>query len=219
MKRIVIMILVISLCFPAFSGCGRSDVEYASYSSENLGATYPDDPDADAIKEMLLPREALFAYKLKRSEDGIGFVQTVYIWQNLLCRELRLDIRQLWDVVPDEDRDITVTVDGELGEIKINNKKITFTPTSELSFAVLRAILPAEFRVNAKHFSRELRAMIIRLETYKELGDYKVIAINTTAESGLLLCNSGVSANDMITEVMHIDEIFENASDGNNATN
>ncbi|MBO5702929.1 MAG: hypothetical protein J6S71_10875 [Clostridia bacterium] len=217
MKRIALMIVIITFCLSGFSGCGRADVEYASYSSALIGCIGRDDPYDDVIEEKLLTSEAQFAYQLKQTGDSI--VQSVYVWHNLLRRELRLDIIQLWDVMPNEDHDIILTVDGEAEEIKINNKKIDFTPTSELSFAVFRAIFPSESRVNAKDFHQKLWEMIVRLETVEHLGDYEVIAIYTTADSGLLLYDPDVGANDTIIEVMHIDEILDDTSDGNDTTN
>ena len=64
---------------------------------------------------------------------------------------------------------------------------IEFTPSSELSFAVLRAVLPTESQVNAQTFRHIFREMFIRLETVEPLGDYEVIAIQTIAQNGLLL--------------------------------
>ena len=202
MKRIILIILAINLCLLAFSGCNKSSENYAFFSSYMLNSQDRNDPNDDVIEEMLLPNEALFAYAITKTETDT--IQTVYVWHNLLRRELRLDIMQLYDAVPDKDNDITIKIDGEI--IKINNKVIEFTPSSELSFAVLRAILPIESQVNARSFRRIFREMFIRLETVEPLGDYEVIAIQTIAQNGLLLGNSDFGDIKLVTS---LDEVAE----------
>lgn len=202
MKRIILIILAIILCLAAFSGCNKSSENYAFFSSYMLNSQDRNDPNDDIIEEMLLPNEALFAYAITKTETDT--IQTVYVWHNLLRRELRLDIMQLYDSVPDKDKEITIKIDSEI--IKINNKVIEFKPSSDLSFAVLRAILPTESQVNAQTFRRIFREMFIRLETVEPLGDYEVIAIQTIAQNGLLLGTAEVGDIKLVTS---LDEVAE----------
>ena len=209
-KRLLFIVLSMILCISAFSGCNKASDNYAFFSSYMVNSQDRDVPDDDMIEEKLLPSEALFAYKLERTESNK--IQTVYVWHNLLRRELRLDIMQIYDAVPDKDKDITISVSTD-GIIKINNKEIEFEPSSELSFAVLRAIIPAEAKVNAQTFRRIFREMIIRLETVEYLGDTEVIAIETIANTGFYLSNTGFyldntnSSTEFIREVMSLEDI------------
>lgn len=204
-KRLLFIVLSMILCISAFSGCNKASDNYAFFSSYMVNSQDRDVPDDDMIEEKLLPSEALFAYKLERTESNK--IQTVYVWHNLLRRELRLDIMQIYDAVPDKDKDITISISTD-GIIKINNKEIEFEPSSELSFAVLRAIIPAEAKVNAKTFRRIFREMIIRLETVEYLGDTEVIAIETIANTGFYLDNTN-SSTDFIREVMSLEDITD----------
>ena len=209
-KRLLFIVLSMILCISAFSGCNKASDNYAFFSSYMVNSQDRDVPDDDMIEEKLLPSEALFAYKLERTESNK--IQTVYVWHNLLRRELRLDIMQIYDAVPDKDKDVTISVSTD-GVIKINNKEIAFEPSSELSFAVLRAIIPAESKVNAQTFRRIFREMIIRLETVEYLGDTEVIAIETIANTGFYLANTGFyldntnSSTEFIREVMSLEDI------------
>ena len=209
-KRLLFIVLSMILCISAFSGCNRASDNYAFFSSYMVNSQDRDVPDDDMIEEKLLPSEALFAYKLERTESNK--IQTVYVWHNLLRRELRLDIMQIYDAVPDKDKDVTISVSTD-GVIKINNKEIAFEPSSELSFAVLRAIIPAEAKINAQTFRRIFREMIIRLETVEYLGDTEVIAIETIANTGFYLANTGFyldntnSSMEFIREVMSLEDI------------
>ena len=209
-KRLLFIVLSMILCISAFSGCNKASDNYAFFSSYMVNSQDRDVPDDDMIEEKLLPSEALFAYKLERTESNK--IQTVYVWHNLLRRELRLDIMQIYDAVPDKDKDITISVSTD-GIIKINNKEIAFEPSSELSFAVLRAIIPAEAKVNAQTFRRIFREMIIRLETVEYLGNTEVIAIETIANTGFYLANTGFyldntnSSMEFIREVMSLEDI------------
>ena len=209
-KRLLFIVLSMILCISAFSGCNKASDNYAFFSSYMVNSQDRDVPDDDMIEEKLLPSEALFAYKLERTESNK--IQTVYVWHNLLRRELRLDIMQIYDAVPDKDKDVTISVSTD-GVIKINNKEIAFEPSSELSFAVLRAIIPAEAKVNAQTFRRIFRAMIIRLETVEYLGETEVIAIETIANTGFYLASTGFyldntnSSTEFIREVMSLEDI------------
>ena len=209
-KRLLFIVLSMILCISAFSGCNKASDNYAFFSSYMVNSQDRDVPDDDMIEEMLLPSEALFAYKLERTESNK--IQTVYVWHNLLRRELRLDIMQIYDAVPDKDKDVTISVSTD-GVIKINNKEIAFEPSSELSFAVLRTIIPLEAKVNAQTFRRIFREMIIRLETVEYLGDTEVIAIETIANTGFYLANTGFyldntnSSTEFIREVMSLEDI------------
>lgn len=209
-KRLLFIVLSMILCISAFSGCNKAADNYAFFSSYMVNSQDRDVPDDNMIEELLLPSEALFAYKIDRTESNK--VQTVYVWHNLLRRELRLDIMQIYDAVPDKDKDVTISVSAD-GVIKINNKEIAFEPSSELSFAVLRAIIPAEAKVNAQTFRRIFREMIIRLETVEYLGDTEVIAIETIANAGFYLASTGFyldntnSSTEFIREVMSLEDI------------
>lgn len=209
-KRLLFIVLSMILCISAFSGCNKASDNYAFFSSYMVNSQDRDVPDDDMIEEKLLPSEALFAYKLERTESNK--IQTVYVWHNLLRRELRLDIMQIYEAMPDKDKDVTISVSTD-GVIKINNKEIAFEPSSELSFAVLRAIIPAEAKINAQTFRRIFREMIIRLETVEYLGDTEVIAIETIANTGFYLANTGFyldntnSSMEFIREVMSLEDI------------
>ena len=209
-KRLLFIVLSMILCISAFSGCNKASDNYAFFSSYMVNSQDRDVPDDDIIEEKLLPSEALFAYKLDRTESNK--IQTVYVWHNLLRRELRLDIMQIYEAMPDKDKDVTISVSTD-GVIKINNKEIAFEPSSELSFAVLRAIIPAEAKINAQTFRRIFREMIIRLETVEYLGDTEVIAIETIANTGFYLANTGFyldntnSSTEFIREVMSLEDI------------
>ena len=202
-KRLPFIVLSMILCISAFSGCNKASDNYAFFSSYMVNSQDRDVPDDDMIEEKLLPSEALFAYKLERTESNK--IQTVYVWHNLLRRELRLDIMQIYEAMPDKDKDVTISVSTD-GVIKINNKEIAFEPSSELSFAVLRAIIPAEAKINAQTFRRIFREMIIRLETVEYLGDTEVIAIETIANTGFYLDNTN-SSTEFIREVMSLEDI------------
>ena len=209
-KRLLFIVLSMILCISAFLGCNKASDNYAFFSSYMVNSQDRDVPDDDMIEEKLLPSEALFAYKLERTESNK--IQTVYVWHNLLRRELRLDIMQIYEAMPDKDKDVTISVSTD-GVIKINNKEIAFEPSSELSFAVLRAIIPAEAKINAQTFRRIFREMIIRLETVEYLGDTEVIAIETIANTGFYLANTGFyldntnSSTEFIREVMSLEDI------------
>ena len=214
MKSLLFIVLSMILCISAFSGCNKASDNYAFFSSYMVNSQDRDVPDDDMIEEKLLPSEALFAYKLVRTESNK--IQTVYVWHNLLRRELRLDIMQIYDAVPDKDKDVTISVSTD-GVIKINNKEIAFEPSSELSFAVLRAIIPAEAKVNAQAFRRIFREMIIRLETVEYLGDTEVIAIETIANTGFYLDNINVSSTGFIKQVMSLEDITGKAISPNSS--
>ena len=213
-KRLLFIVLSMILCISAFSGCNKASDNYAFFSSYMVNSQDRDVPDDDMIEEKLLPSEALFAYKLERTESNK--IQTVYVWHNLLRRELRLDIMQIYDAVPDKDKDVTISVSTD-GIIKIDNKEIAFEPSSELSFAVLRAIIPAEAKVNAQTFRRIFREMIIRLETVEYLGDTEVIAIETIANTGFYLDNINVSSTGFIKQVMSLEDITGKAISPNSS--
>ena len=213
-KKALFIALATTLCLSAFSGCNKASDNYAFLSSYMLNSQDRNVPDDDVVEEMLLPNEALFAYKIDRTESNK--VQTVYVWHNLLRRELRLDIMQIYEAVPDKDKDITISISTD-GIIKINNKEIEFEPSSELSFAVLRAILPANAKVNAQTILRVFREMIIRLETVEYLGDTEVIAIETIANTGFYLDNINVSSTGVIRQVMSLEDITGKAISPNSS--
>ena len=213
-KRLLFIVLSMILCISAFSGCNKASDNYAFFSSYMVNSQDRDVPDDDMIEEKLLPSEALFAYKLERTESNK--IQTVYVWHNLLRRELRLDIMQIYEAMPDKDKDVTISISTD-GIIKIDNKEIAFEASSELSFAVLRAIIPAESKVNAQTFRRIFREMIIRLETVEYLGDTEVIAIETIANTGFYLDNINVSSTGFIKQVMSLEDITGKAISPNSS--
>ena len=202
MKRTISFIAILMLCLSVFAGCKNELEKYVSVSSYMLGSPDRDDPTDQAIEEQLLASKALFAYKLGKTESRT--LQTVYVWDNLLRRELRLDLMQLCEAVPDKDKEITISVSNE---IRIAKKPIEFTPSSELSFAVLKTIFPLELQVNAQTLRQGLREMIIRLETVDYLGDTEVIAIQTITENRLIPQYEETWMEGELTEVMSLSEI------------
>ena len=182
MKKGFLIILTLLLCLSVFTGCGESKGETASFASYMLGSGDRDIQNDSRIGDDLLSSDALFAFEIAKT--GSGTIQTIYVWNNRLRRELRLDLMELYDAVPDKDRIITIEIDGK---IKIDGKEITLESGSDLSHAVLRTIFPAESQVNAQTFRRTFMEMIVRLETLEAFGDTEVIAIQTTSDTGLLL--------------------------------
>ena len=202
MKRILLIVLVLTLGVSVFAGCGNEPEIYASISSYMLGSPERNDSNDSEIEERLLTSKALFAYQLSTTESST--LQTVYVWDNLLRRELRLDLMQLCEAVPDKDKEITISVSNE---IRIAKKPIEFTPSSELSFAVLKTIFPLELQVNAQTLRQGLREMIIRLETVDYLGDTEVIAIQTITENRFTPQYEELYMDSELIEVMHLSEI------------
>ncbi len=164
-------------------GCNqaKSSVEFSSYMIGSIGQ---EEKTEDELVERLLSSDALYAYKIDR--QGTNTTQIIYVWDNLLRRELRLDIMQIYNAVPDKDKSVTIYVNAD-GMIKVDDKNIEFAPSSDLSFAVLRAIFPEDSIVNAKEFRNIFREMLVRLETLEQFGDTEVIAIQTVTASQLLL--------------------------------
>ena len=93
MKKIIITILFICVFLISFSGCGQVSEDIVIFDSYMV-----DNEDTDK----LLASDALFAYETANTETST--FQTVYIWNNLLRRELRLDIRQIYDARSEERR-------------------------------------------------------------------------------------------------------------------
>ena len=184
MKRSLLFLLTVICCTSLLFGCGRTDAAPAFFESYLLGST-----DRDAFMESdlalgkrLLESDALFAYRVTKTEKHT--VQVVYVWDNLLRRELRLDLMKLYDAIPDRDQEITLSMGETIG---IGMKELAFTPCSSLSDTVFRAIFPSESKVNAKTLRNALRQMIIRLETLEAFGDTEVIALQTLTEGSLTL--------------------------------
>ena len=202
MKRLILIVLALILAISVFAGCKNEPDKYVSVSSYMLGSPDRDDPTDQEIEEQLLASKALFAYKLGKTESRT--LQTVYVWDNLLRRELRLDLMQLCEAVPDKDKEITISVSNE---IRIAKKPIEFTPSSELSFAVLKTIFPLELQVNAQTLRQGLREMIIRLETVDYLGDTEVIAIQTITQNKSIPQYEEIWMEGELTEIMHLSEI------------
>ncbi len=188
-KSMMAWLLVI--CF-LFVGCGKSpDTSFDS------GIHFC---DAD-VYESFVSSGALFAYEIETVDGEI--VQKIYVWDNLLRRELWQDLVTLSYEIPNKNRIITV----ENGtDIKIKNKEIGFRGTSELSRAVLNAILPTHFNVQDKSFLWDTRCIFVALETLEKLGVTEVIFIETRtdAENTVLLAEY---ASDGIVFVFDLDEV------------
>ena len=170
MKRLFLMIIIICLLF---SGCSQVKSETVSISSYMIG---------NEIRDSLLSSNSLFAYEI--SKTGTETTQVVYVWNNLLRRQLWVDLQQIYNNIPNEEKIIIIENDVV---IKINHKEIDYESSSDLSRAVLNAILPKVSNVQAKSFRRELRDMIIRLETVDYLGDTEVIVLKTIANEEMRL--------------------------------
>ena len=97
MKRLILIVLALILAISVFASCKNEPDKYVSVSSYMLGSPDRDEPTDQEIEERLLASKALFAYKLGKTESRT--LQTVYVWDNLLRRELRLDLMQLCQVV------------------------------------------------------------------------------------------------------------------------
>ena len=179
------------------SGCGQAKSETASFDSYMID---------NELAYSLLSSDALFAYETDKTEANTRL--TVYVWDNLLRRQLRLDLMRVCDGIPDKDKIITVE-NGSV--IKIDNKEIGFECESDLSKAVLKAIMPKTADVNARTFRRELMDMIIRLETLESLGDTEVIALRTTTENGLLLGSGEIGTVRFVYALSDIPELGINS--------
>ena len=188
MKKIVALALTIMTLLFCLVGCNqeKSTVEFSSYMIGSL-IGQEEKTEEDQLVERLKSSDALYAYKIDKQETST--TQIVYVWDNLLRRELRLDIIQIYNAVPEKDKSVTIYVNAD-STVKIDNKNIEFAPSSDLSFAVLRAIFPEESTVNAKEFRDIFREMAIRLETLEQFGDTEVIAIQTVTASTLLFGNT-----------------------------
>ena len=188
MKKIVALALTIMTLLFCLVGCNqeKSTVEFSSYMIGSL-IGQEEKTEEDELVERLKSSNALYAYKIDKQETST--TQIIYVWDNLLRRELRLDIRQIYLSVPDEDKSVTIKI-YEDSTVKIDNKNIDFEATSDLSFAVLRAIFPKESTVNAKEFRNIFREMAVRLETLEQFGDTEVIAVQTVTSSELLFGNT-----------------------------
>lgn len=167
MKKIIAFLLIIFSVFP-LGGCNEIENDNCKISSYMI--------DNQASEEML-NSEALFAYEISIS-DNVS-LQIIYVWDNLLRRELRNDLLQIYNSIPDKDKNVTIEFDEK---IIINDKDISFKESSELSLVVLRSIFLTETKMNGKELRENLNSMIIRLETLEEFGDTEVIAIQTITE-------------------------------------
>ena len=201
MKKLCTLLLSIIVGMLCLVGCNqvKSTVEFSSYMIGSL-IGQEEKTEEDQLVERLKSSDALYAYKIDKQETST--TQIVYVWDNLLRRELRLDIRQISLSVPDKDKSVTIRI-YEDSTVKIDNKNIDFEATSDLSFAVLRAIFPKESTVNAKEFRNIFREMAVRLETLEQFGDTEVIAIQTVTSSELLFGNT---ENEEVILVMPLDD-------------
>lgn len=189
-KSLTILMIVICLLL---QGCSQPKTITASFDSYMID---------DEIAEFLLSSDALFTYEINKTDTDT--TQTIYIWNNLLRRQLRLDLLQIHNSVPDEEKIITVENDMVL---KIDNREIDFVSTSDLSRVVINAILPNISNVQAKSFGQELRDMIIRLETLERLGDTEVIALETTSSEGVVLENREIGTVQLINDLSDVPEL------------
>ena len=191
MKKSLMMLMII-ICF-LLLGCSQTKSETASFSSYMID---------NEITDSLLSSDGLFAYEISKTETDT--IQVLYIWNNLLRRQLRLDLQQIYDNIPNEEKIVTIENDIAL---KIDNKEIDFESTSDLSRVVLNAILPKVSNVQAKSFRRELQDMIIRLETLESLGDTEVIVLKTTASEGMLLENCENGTVKLVYDLSNVPEL------------
>lgn len=164
MKKMVLILLIMLFVFPLV-GCNEIEKDNCLISSYMIDNTDSED---------MLNSESLFAYEISISDNVC--LQIIYVWNNLLRRELRNDLIQIYNAIPNKDKDVII-VFGE--NIIINDKDISFKESSELSLFVLKSIFLTETKMNCKELRDNLNSMIIRLETLEEFGDSEVIAIQT----------------------------------------
>jgi len=184
------MIIIICLLF---SGCSQVKSETVSISSYMIG---------NEIRDSLLSSNSLFAYEISKTETEI--TQVVYVWNNLLRRQLWVDLQQIYKYIPNEEKIVTIENDVV---IKIDHKEINYESSSDLSRAVLNAILPKVSNVQAKSFRRELRDMIIRLETVDYLGDTEVIVLKTIANEEMRLGNCENGTVQLVYDLSNVPEL------------
>jgi len=190
MKKSFMMIIIICLLF---SGCSQVKSETVSISSYMIG---------NEIRDSLLSSNSLFAYEISKTETEI--TQVVYVWNNLLRRQLWVDLQQIYKYIPNEEKIVTIENDVV---IKIDHKEINYESSSDLSRAVLNAILPKVSNVQAKSFRRELRDMIIRLETVDYLGDTEVIVLKTIANEEMRLGNCENGTVQLVYDLSNVPEL------------
>ena len=190
MKKLFMLIIITCLLF---SGCSQAKSETVSISSYMIG---------NEIRDSLLSSNSLFAYEISKTETET--TQIVYVWNNLLRRQLWVDLQQIYDNIPNEEKIITIENDAV---IKIDHKEINYESSSDLSRAVLNAILPKVSNVQAKSFRRELRDMIIRLETVDYLGDTEVIVLKTIANEEMRLGNCENGTVQLVYDLSNVPEL------------
>ena len=190
MKKLFMLIIITCLLF---SGCSQAKSETVSISSYMIG---------NEIRDSLLLSNSLFAYEISKTETET--TQIVYVWNNLLRRQLWVDLQQIYDNIPNEEKIITIENDAV---IKIDHKEINYESSSDLSRAVLNAILPKVSNVQAKSFRRELRDMIIRLETVDYLGDTEVIVLKTIANEEMRLGNCEDGKIQLVYDLSNVPEL------------
>ena len=190
MKKSFMMIIIICLLF---SGGSQVKSETVSISSYMIG---------NEIRDSLLSSNSLFAYEISKTETEI--TQVVYVWNNLLRRQLWVDLQQIYKYIPNEEKIVTIENDVV---IKIDHKEINYESSSDLSRAVLNAILPKVSNVQAKSFRRELRDMIIRLETVDYLGDTEVIVLKTITNEEMRLGNCENGTVQLVYDLSNVPEL------------
>lgn len=189
MKKIISFLLIMFFMIP-LAGCVKTEKDIITISSYMI-----DNQDSDEM----LNSDALFAYETSISENIC--LQIIYVWNNLLRRELRNDLLQIYEAIPKEDENIILNLDSK---VTINSVDIGFKESSELSLAVLKSIFLTETKMNSKELQETLHFMIIRLETLEEFGNTEVIAIQTITKERTILKYQG---NGKIIYINNLDEI------------
>lgn len=197
-KKILLCLACVVFCF-SITACGEAKADTATFKSYMLGSLDRNDTSEYELADKLLQSNALFAYELSETENGT--VQVIYIWNNLLRRQLRLDIKKICDALPEKNSSVKIEFNDK---IYINGSELSFKAESDTSYAALKAIFPSETYINTKELRNRLYEMIILLETLEASGDTEVIAIQTEAAEGLLLM---LYKTDDVTCIYSLDDI------------
>lgn len=129
--------------------------------------------------------DSMFAVEITKEEDE--WIQHIYIWNNKLRRDLRIDLIQIMNSI---DRNSITTVSFEFSEkIIINNKDIKFDASSDLTKEVINIMFPNKFNISLNEFYDNVYYLMIRLETLEQHGDTEVIDIEIKTTEDLVLSN------------------------------
>lgn len=168
--RYIFMLLILFL-----TGCSGDKVANTTFSSSLLN-------DEGTYNE-LITSSALFAYEVKTTDEST--FQTIYVWNNLLRRELRLDLKQFITQLDHSNEKVySISFDETL---KINNKKLDYTPSSELSKYVVNLLLPHSFNANQSTLYWNFACLSTSLETYESWGVTEVVMLKTTTSIDMIL--------------------------------